>query len=116
MTTAIARYAAVTAAVVALVGWLLSLAFHDAGSGTAILVSALVAVAVQLVAFTITRAMTPQNVIAGWGTGALLRMSVLFIYAFVAVKGLGMAAAPALLSLATFFFLSTLLEPLFLRR
>jgi hypothetical protein len=37
------------------------------------------------------------------------------IYALLAVKVLGLAPVAALLSIAVFFFLSTLLEPLFLR-
>jgi hypothetical protein len=45
-----------------------------------------------------------------------VRFLTLFIYALLAVKVLGLAPVPALLSLAVFFFLSTLLEPLFLRR
>jgi hypothetical protein len=43
-------------------------------------------------------------------------MLTLFVYALLAVKVLGLPAVPALISLAVFLFLSTLLEPLFLRR
>jgi hypothetical protein len=41
-------------------------------------------------------------------------MAVLVVYALVIVPALGVLATPALLSLATFFFLSTLVEPLLL--
>jgi hypothetical protein len=36
------------------------------------------------------------------------------VYALVVVQALGLSATPALVSLATFFFLSTLVEPLLL--
>jgi uncharacterized membrane protein YhdT len=39
---------------------------------------------------------------------------VVVIYAFVIVKAYGLAGTPALVSLALFFFLSTLVEPLLL--
>jgi hypothetical protein len=40
----------------------------------------------------------------------------LVVYALLAVKVLGVAPVAALVSLATFLFLSTLIEPLFLRQ
>jgi hypothetical protein len=54
--------------------------------------------------------------VAAWGAGALLRFVALVVYALVAVKVVGLPSLPALLSLFVFFFLSMLLEPLFLRR
>jgi hypothetical protein len=71
---------------------------------------------VQIAAFAVTARMAPKNVIAAWGAGALARMLTLFVYALLAVKVFGLPAVPALISLAVFLFLSTLLEPLFLRR
>ena len=116
MTHAISRYALVTIAVVAIVGWLLTLALTDAGAASAIGISATVAIVVQIAAFAVTTMMAPKNIIAAWGAGALARMVTLFVYALLAIKVLGLPAVPALISLAVFLFLSTLLEPLFLRR
>jgi hypothetical protein len=52
----------------------------------------------------------------GWGLGALLRLITLAVYALVFVNALALPATAALISLATFFFLSTLVEPLVLAR
>lgn len=116
MTHAISRYALVTIGLIALVAWPLTLALTGVGAASAIGISATVAVVVQIAAFAVTTMMAPKNVIAAWGAGALARMLTLFVYALVAVKVLGLPAVPALISLAIFLFLSTLLEPLFLRR
>jgi len=116
MTHAISRYALVTIALVAIAGWVLTLALTDTGAASAIGISALVAIVVQIAAFAATSRVAPKNIIAAWGMGALARLLTLFVYAFLAVKVLGLPAVPALISLAVFLFLSTLLEPLFLRR
>jgi hypothetical protein len=44
----------------------------------------------------------------------VLRFLVLGVYALVVVKALGLPVEPALVSLAAFFFLSSLVEPLLL--
>ena len=116
MTHAISRYAIVTTALVAVTAWVLTLALTGARAISAIGISAMVAVVVQIGAFAATRSMAGKNIIAAWGLGALARMLTLFVYALLAVTVLGLPAAPALISLAVFLFLSTLLEPLFLRR
>ena len=116
MTHAISRYAIVTIALVAVAAWALTMALTGAGAASAIGISATVAVVIQVAAFAITRTMATANIIAAWGMGALARMLTLFFYALLAVKVFGLPAVPALISLAVFLFLSTLLEPLFLRR
>jgi hypothetical protein len=116
MTQAIARYTLVMLATVAVVAWLLTLALTGSGASFAIGVSAAVATLVQIAAFSLTKSMVAQNPVAAWGAGALVRMVALFAYAIVAVKVIGLPAAPALVSLFVFFFISMLLEPVFLRR
>src|SRR5437868_3077524 len=116
MTHAVGRYALAMVATIAAAAWMLTLALGGPGAMSAIGLSAAVAAVVQVCAFALTKSMVPRNVIAAWGAGALVRMSALFVYALVAVKLLGLPAAPALLSLFAFFFLSMLLEPVFLRR
>ena len=116
MTQAITRYALAIAATIALVAWLLTLALTESGASAAIGISAVVAAIVQIGAFGLTRSMISSNMIAAWGAGSLVRLVTLVIYGLVAVKVFGLPALPALLSLFVFFFLSMLLEPLFLRR
>ncbi len=73
----------------------------------------------QLVAFGVFRAFggsrSPGS-LTGWGLGALLRLIALVVYGFVADRVLGLPLAPALLSLAAFFFITTLIESLLLQR
>jgi hypothetical protein len=77
----------------------------------AVLVSALVALVVQVIAFAIARLFAAGgNGIAGWGLGAVICLTTLVIYGFVS-RGLGLPSNVALLSLATFFFLTELIEP-----
>ena len=52
-----------------------------------------------------------KNFLSGWAIGIALRFVTLIVYAFVAVKVLGMPAPAALISLVTFLFVSTLVEP-----
>ena len=111
---AVALFAAATALIVGVGGWVFTLVYPTTEGQRAILTSALVAVVVQLVGFAILRRAKGSHVIAAWGAGALFRVAVLSIYALVIIKVLALASAPALLSLATFFFLSTLVEPLLL--
>jgi hypothetical protein len=111
-----ALYAATVIGLTAATGWLLTLGFAGPRDAAAIRLSAIVAVVVQLAAFAITTAFASRHLVAGWGAGSLLRFVTLVVYALLAVKVLGLAPVAALVSLATFLFLSTLVEPLFLRR
>lgn len=111
-----AAYSISAIALIAIVGWLLTLGFPGPLDAAAIRLSAIVAIVVQLVAFAITKLVARRHLIAGWGAGTLLRFFALIVYALLAVKVLGVAPVAALVSLAAFLFLSTLIEPLFLRR
>ena len=53
------------------------------------------------------------NAIAGWVLGAAVCFTVLIVYGFVC-RSLGLPPTAAMLSLATFFFLTELIEPPFL--
>ena len=110
-----AAFAATTALIVGGASALLALVYRSTPERHAIGVSAAVAIAVQLFAFAVARLTLRTNVVAGWGLGALLRMLALGVYALVFVKALGLASGAALISLATFFFLTTLVEPLLLK-
>jgi hypothetical protein len=109
------KYAMATIGVVLVVGALLSIAFHDPGDIAAIGLSGVVALAVQLTAFWLGRLPGLNNVMARMGTGAILRLLTLVVYAVVVAKVLLLPIAAALISLAAFFFLSTLIEPLLIK-
>jgi hypothetical protein len=110
----LAIFAVASLALIAVVAWLMTFAFSSPRERHAIAVSAVVAYAAQLVSFVIVRAYRTTNVFAGWGLGMLVRFAVLAVYALVGVKALELPLASALLSLVTFFFVSTLLEPVLL--
>lgn len=74
-----------------------------------------VGIAVQLVAWALWRVLRDRGWTVAWGVGALLRFVALVIYAFVADRVLGLPIAPALLSLAAFFFVTTLIESIVFR-
>lgn len=112
----VAIYTAVVVAIVGLLGSALSLAFHAPGDGGAILTSAAIAVVVQVIAFSVARRLGPERVLVGWGTGALLRLATLLIYGVLAAKVVGIPLAAGLISLAAFFFISTLAEPPLLKQ
>jgi hypothetical protein len=115
MTTGFSRYAVATGAAVVVAGALLSLAFRGPGDAQAIWLSAALAVGVQLAAFRIGRLAGENNVMARMGAGAGLRLLTLVVYGFVIAKVLGWPLAPALVSMAAFFFLTTLIDPLFIK-
>jgi hypothetical protein len=88
--------------------------WSSADAARAVQVSAWVAVVVQGITFAIARLVAREQVIAAWGLGVLLRFAVVAVWAFLAVPALALVAGPALLSLVVFFFVSTLVEPVFL--
>jgi hypothetical protein len=109
------RYAMATIGVVLVVGALLSLAFRGPGDTGAIWLSAGIAVAVQLAAFSLGRLAGANNLMARMGTGALLRLLTVVVYAILAAKVIALPLVAALVSLAAFLFLSTLIEPLLIK-
>jgi len=115
LTKAFGLFVVATVAVLVGVGFLLTLGFTGPGDAPAIRLSAIVVAVVQLATFTVARLLAPKNVIAGWGAGALLRVATLVVYALLIVKVLAMPVTAALVSMAVFFFLTTLFEPLLLK-
>ncbi len=112
---AIALFALVSLALIAFAGWILGLVFASAADRHSIWVSAGVAYVVQLIAFSVARLSVAGNVMAGWGIGVLMRFLTLAVYALAIVRAYELAPTAALISLATFFFISTLVEPLLLK-
>ena len=108
---AMVLFAAAVVAIVLVTGALLAIPFASPMDRRAIATSAVVAVVVQLFGFAVARLASPRDFMIGWAIGVVLRFVALAAYAFVAVKVLGLPAPAALLSLVTFFFISTLVEP-----
>ena len=88
--------------------------WSEAVAVDAVRASAWLAFIVQSFTFLIARLVARQNVIAGWGLGVLLRFASVAFWALLGIKALGLVSGPALISLVVFYFLSTLVEPLFL--
>ena len=109
-------FPAACAAIIGAIWAILALVFREPEVRRALMISALLAFAVQLVAFLIVRAMARrQKVIAGWGIGISLRFAALLIFGLIVVPKLNLPLAHSLISLAAFLFISTLIEPLFLK-
>jgi len=110
----IALYFLASVIVVGLAGAVFAAIYSAPAERRTIAVSALVALVVQLVAFAFARLLADKgNAIAGWALGAVVCFAALIIYGFVC-RSLGLPSNAALLSLATFFFLTELIEPPFL--
>lgn len=108
-------FIAVTIAVVCVGAWIIARAVPGQDVARAAWASAVVVVVVQAATFSIAWMMRPVNVIAGWGMGMVIRLITLVLFGMFGVKALGLVLQPALLSMAGFFFVSTLIEPVFLK-
>lgn len=108
-------YAASCVVAVALLG-AIAWGFLDGPARRVLLVSAALAVLVQMVAFTVARLLRRRNLMLGWGLGSLLRLVVLGVYAVVVARVWPAPLAPALLSFVGFLFVTTVFEPVFLRQ
>lgn len=73
-----------------------------------------IGIVVQLIALLIARSFGREQLLAGWGIGAVLRLVVLLVYGWAVVPAIGVPLAPALLSLVVVFFVTTLIEPFLL--
>jgi len=111
---AVALFGAAQVVVLLVVGVLLGLLFAEPGDSRAIVGAGWVALGVQLLTFAIVRLVEQDQVIAAWGLGVLVRFAVVAVWALLLVPALGLASTPALIALVSFFFVSTVVEPLFL--
>ena len=109
-------FAAACAAAIGAAWAIAALVLQDAMSRRGLMIAAAVAFLVQMISFFIAREFARrQNVMAGWGLGIALRFVVLLLFGFFAVPSLGVPMSSSLLGLAMFLFVSTLIEPLFLK-
>ncbi len=98
--------------------FLLGVFYTGVGEHRAIWVSALAAFFVQCATFAMVmfaQGGGARNVFPAWGIGVLMRFGTLAAFAFLVVKGMALQFAPALISLVTFFFVTTLIEPVLLK-
>ncbi len=109
------RFALLGVGIVLVVGLLLSMVYDGYESRRAILVSACIALPLQIATFAMVRVVPREQVIAAWAGGALIRFVALFVYGFVLAKALGVPPGAALISFAAFLFALTLVEPLLLK-
>jgi hypothetical protein len=110
-----AGFAALSAGAIGLTGVVLGAVFRGVAGRHAVVVSAGVAIVVQVAAFAVADRLRGWNVVAGWALGMVLRFLAVGVYGLAVVRALGLAPTAALLSLAIFLFVSTLIEPWFLR-
>ena len=110
-----AEYLASCILIVAILG---AIAWAAAGAEgqQVVFVSAGLALAVQLIAFGVARGFRGRNVLVGWGLGSVMRLVALVCYAVVVAKVWRAPLMPALLSFVAFLFVTTVVEPVFLRR
>jgi len=111
---AVALFGAAQVVLLVVTGFVLAWLFRAPGDLSAVVTAGWVALGVQLLTFAIVRLAGPEQVIAAWGVGVLVRFAVVALWAFLLVPAFGLAATPALMSLVAFFFVSTVVEPLFL--
>jgi hypothetical protein len=114
------RFGLISLVVIAGLALVLVRLFLGEDSAKAIELSAVVAFVIQLVTFWVVLPPRkgvdlPGNMLLRWSAGAVTRFLSLIFYGLIATKILGLPAAPALLSLATFFFVTMLIEPLLLK-
>jgi len=110
-----AGFALTSLALIGLAGAGLSLLFRGEGDLLAIWLSAAIAWTTQMVVFPAVRKLVATNLIVGWALGSIVRMGTLLIYALLGIMVFKLAMTAALVGLAVFYFLSMLIEPLFLR-
>jgi hypothetical protein len=111
MSRSVLLYGLACVVAIGLAGGVFTAVYATVPERWAVWVSALVALVVQVVAFAIARALAGGgHGIAGWGLGAVICLAALIIYGF-ASRALGLPSNAALLSLATYFFLTELIEP-----
>jgi hypothetical protein len=107
----LALYALASVLAIGLAGAVFAAIYDAPGERQAVLLSAVVALVVQLIAFAFARLLADRgNAIVGWAAGAFVCFAALIVFGFVS-RSLGVPQNAALLSLATFFFLTELIEP-----
>ncbi|HEX8903851.1 MAG TPA: hypothetical protein VF771_03360 [Longimicrobiaceae bacterium] len=109
-TTRLARLLAATVVIAVLV-WAVGSRIVAPGDRQAVAAGVLAAAAWQALVFAVTVTALPHNRLAAFGVGMLARFLLVAVAALVAVPALKLAMGPALLSMVTVLFATTLIEP-----
>jgi hypothetical protein len=112
-------FAVTVALVLGLSAWAASAALYGRigqDGVQAIVMSAGIAFVVQCLTFGVALVLIPSGLMLGWGAGILFRVFTVVVHGLVGVRLLGIRADAALISLAGFFFLTSLIELFFLPR
>ena len=110
-----ARFAAVSLGCIVVIALAMGVAWSDERSRSAIWASAAVAFVTQMFTFAMARLASPANMLAGWGLGTLLRVMVLAGWGLFAIHAFGFPDMPALIALASCLFVTSVIEPIFLK-
>ena len=111
MSRGLTLYGLACVVAIGLAGGVFTAVYSSGPERSAVWISAVVAFVVQLVAFAIARILADGgHGIAGWGLGAVICIIALVVFGLVS-RALGLPSNAALLSLATYFFLTELIEP-----
>ena len=90
--------------------------FTDSAGRQTVIVSAALALVVQMSAFAVARGMRERHLMLGWGLGSVMRFAALVLYAVIVARLWRAPVAPALLSFVGILFVTTVVEPVFLKR
>lgn len=108
---AMARFGLLLIALIAVTGWIMFQGFTSAAERNAIVVSGVLAAAVQMAAFGMVQLFGRRNAtLVGWMLGIVLRGTTLAVYGLVFARMFHLPLAAALTSFAVFLFASMLLE------
>ena len=110
-----ARFGAASLGIIAALAIAMAVFWIDSRSRSAIWASGGVAFVTQLFAFAVARLSAPANMLAGWGLGILLRVMVLAGWGLFAIHAFGFPDMPALIALASCLFVTSVIEPIFLK-
>ncbi len=115
--SALARYAVTSMVLIGLGAAVISW-FLDASGRKGVLLAALIAYPVQLVAFRLLERAEQEagRFFFWWGAGIAIRVTVLILVGLASFRLESVGPAALLLSLAGFFLLLVLIEPMFLNR
>lgn len=112
----VALYVVLSGLIIGLLAGLASVFVVPGVGRQAIWASASLAFVVQMIAFMVVRLLPAEQVMIGWGLGAILRIVSVVVWGVFIHKVWRAPIAPGLLSYAAFLFVTTIVEPVFLKR
>jgi len=109
-------FSAVCLTVIAALAAILGIFFRSPLERRAVWLAAGTAFVIQLVSFAAVRIATQKkNMLVGWAAGIGIRFAAFLVWGLAGVSQLQLPQGAALLSMAAFLFVTTVIEPLFLK-